>query len=421
MAKKNIQFVKLSPAAVLTSLIFTSFSSVAGGSYFDARNDAMGGTGVASSNYTTAPLSNPALLTKGRAEDNVSVILPSVGVQISDKDNMVDKIDDVTDTVNRYQDVFDNFDLEDLLTNPTGVIGNIRSASGDLANQLRDLRGNKADGSAGAAIVVAVPNETLPFAFVTKAYGSAHLHTDVAQSDIDYLDAVANGPLLPAPGDQYLLRSSATGVAAIVVDYGIAVAHEFKIGEQSVSVGVTPKLQQTRLYNYRASVYNFDKDKVTDSEYRKNDTGFNLDAGLATDVGEHWTFGLSAQNLISRDIDTKEVNGYQDTWQIRPLVTAGAAWHNEKLTATVDVDATRTKRFKSQDDSQYAGVGVEYRVLDWLQLRGGYHADMKSNDTNVVSAGFGLSPFNNRVHLDLAGSVGDDDTWGAMAQIGFSF
>lgn len=421
MAKKNIQFVKLSPAAVLTSLIFTSFSSVAGGSYFDARNDAMGGTGVASSNYTTAPLSNPALLTKGRAEDNVSVILPSVGVQISDKDNMVDKIDDVTDTVNRYQDVFDNFDLEDLLTNPTGVIGNIRSASGDLANQLRDLRGNKADGSAGAAIVVAVPNETLPFAFVTKAYGSAHLHTDVAQSDIDYLDAVANGPLLPAPGDQYLLRSSATGVAAIVVDYGIAVAHEFKIGEQSVSVGITPKLQQTRLYNYRASVYNFDKDKVTDSEYRKNDTGFNLDAGLATDVGEHWTFGLSAQNLISRDIDTKEVNGYQDTWQIRPLVTAGAAWHNEKLTATVDVDATRTKRFKSQDDSQYAGVGVEYRVLDWLQLRGGYHADMKSNDTNVVSAGFGLSPFNNRVHLDLAGSVGDDDTWGAMAQIGFSF
>lgn len=424
MAKKNIRFVKLSPAAALTSLIFTSFSTLAGGSYFDARNDAMGGTGVASSNYTTAPLSNPALLTKGRAEDNVSVILPSVGVQISDKDNMVDKIDDVTNTVDRYQDVFSDFDPQDLLTNPAGaldLISDVRSASGNLANQLRDLRGNKANGSAGAAIVVAVPNETLPFAFVAKAYGSAHLHTDVAQSDIDYLDAVADGTLFPAPGDQYLLRSSATGVAAIVADYGIAVAHEFHIGEQAVSVGITPKLQQTRLYNYRASVYNFDKDRVTDSEYRKNDTGFNLDAGVSTDVGEHWTFGLSAQNLISRDIDTKEVNGYQDTWQIRPLVTAGAAWHTEKLTATLDVDATRTKRFKSQEDSQYAGVGVEYRALDWLQLRGGYHADMKSNDTNVVSAGFGISPFNNRVHLDLAGSVGDDDTWGAMAQIGFSF
>ncbi|UQY43825.1 conjugal transfer protein TraF [Mixta hanseatica] len=424
MAKKNIHFLKLSPAAALMPLIFTSFSSLAAGSYFDARNDAMGGTGVASSNYTTAPLSNPALLTKGRAEDNVSVILPSVGVQLSDKDNMVDKIDDVTDTVDRYQDVFNNFDPQDLLTNPAGaldMIGNVRSAAGDLANQLRDLRGNKANGSAGAAIVVAVPNETLPFAFVAKAYGTAHLQTDVAQSDIDYLDAVARGPLLPVPGDQYRLRSSATGVAAIVADYGIAVAHEFKIGEQAVSVGITPKLQQTRLYNYRASVYNFDKDKVTDSEYRTNDTGFNLDAGLSTDVGENWTFGLSAQNLISRDIETKEVNGYRDTYQIRPLVTAGAAWHTEKLTASLDVDATRTKRFKSQDDSQYAGVGVEYRVLDWLQLRGGYHADMKSNDSNVVSAGFGISPFNNRVHLDLAGSVGEDETWGAMAQLGFSF
>ena len=417
MAMKNAYRVKLSPAALLISLIFTSFSSIAGGSYFDARNDAMGGTGVASSNDTTAPLANPALLTKGRVEDHVSVMLPSVGVQLTDKNKMVDKIDDVTDSVNRYRDVFKDFDIIDLINN----YSSIRSASGDLANQLRDLRDNKADGTAGAAIVVAVPNETLPFAFVAKAYGTAHLHTDVAQSDIDYLDAVADGSRIPFPGDQYLLRSSATGVAAIVADYGIAVAHEFMLGDQPVSLGITPKLQQTWLYNYRASVYNFDKDRVTNSEYRTNDTGFNLDVGLSTELGTNWTLGLSAQNLISRDIDTKEVNGYRDTYQIRPLVTAGAAWHTEKLTASLDVDATRTRRFASQDDTQYAGVGVEYRVLSWLQLRGGYHADMKSNDTDVVSAGFGLSPFNNRIHLDLAGTVGDDDTWGAMAQLGFSF
>jgi hypothetical protein len=34
-------------------------------------------------------------------------------------------------------------------------------------------------------------------------------------------------------------------------------------------------------------------------------------------------------------------------------------------------------------------------VLDWLQLRAGYRADMRSNDENVATAGFGLSPFNN--------------------------
>ncbi|QHM77886.1 hypothetical protein C7M52_03912 [Mixta theicola] len=423
MAMKNVKCFKISTVTALTTIMLTPFSSQAAGSYFDARNDAMGGTGVASSTFATAPLANPALLTKGRAEDSVSLILPSVGVQIGDKDKMLDKIDDVNDTVNYYRNVFKGLDASNL-----GDLGallesyaRVRSASGELASQLRDLRGNRADGSAGAAIVAAVPNETLPFAFVAKAYGTAHVQTDVAQSDIDYLDAVAAGDRIPAPGDRYLLRSSATGVAAVVADYGIAFAHQFKIGEQAVSVGITPKLQQTYLYNYRATIYNFDKDKVTNGEYRTNDTGFNLDAGLSADVGDSWTFGLSAQNLISRNIETKEVAGYRDTYQIRPLVTAGAAWHSKTLTASLDVDATATKRFKSQGDSQYAGVGVEYRVLDWLQLRGGYHADMKSNDTDVVSAGIGLAPFNNRVHLDLAGSVGEDNSWGAMAQLGFSF
>jgi hypothetical protein len=45
---------------------------------------------------------------------------------------------------------------------------------------------------------------------------------------------------------------------------------------------------------------------------------------------------------------------------------------------------------------------------------------MKSNDTNVYTAGFGLSPFG-KVHLDLAGMKGDDRTWGAVAQLNFTF
>ncbi len=60
-------------------------------------------------------------------------------------------------------------------------------------------------------------------------------------------------------------------------------------------------------------------------------------------------------------------------------------------------------------------------MLDWLALRAGYRADMKSNDANVFTAGLGVSPFNNTVHLDLAGSVGDDNTWGGMLQLGFNF
>lgn len=413
---KNFPLRRTVSYSFIINAFFVSSSAMAAGAWYDARNDAMGGTGVASSSYGSAVLANPALMTKAQPDDNVSIIFPSAGVQITDKDKLVDKVDDITDTVDRYEDLLDNFTIRDYLQGAP----QLRAAADDMAGRLRDLRGNEAHGNAAVALAVTVPNEVLPFAFVTKAYGTVEVRANVAQGDIDYLQSIANGAF-PAPGDQNRLRSSANGLAALVTDYGIAVAHEFNIAGHPVSVGVTPKIQRTWLYNYTASIYNYHKNDISSDRYRNSDTGFNVDAGLATRFAENWTFGLTGQNLVSRDIDTKEVNGYRDTYQIRPLVTAGVAWDRGPFTATADVDLTQTKRFKSQDESQYAAVGGEYRVLDWLQLRAGYRADMKSTDENVFTAGFGLSPFGNRVHLDLAGSVGNDNTWGAMAQLGFNF
>lgn len=397
--------------------VFLSSSALAAGTWYDARNDAMGGTGVASSNWSSAVLANPALMTRAKPEDNVSIIFPSAGVQVTDKDKLLDRVDDITDSVDRYQGLIDNFTLADYLSG----YPDIKAASNDLANQLEGLKGNQANGTAGVALAVTVPNETLPFAFITKAYGTAHVRANIADSDITYLRGIADGSIPLTPGAEDNLRSSANGLAALVTDYGISVAHEFSVAGHPVSVGVTPKLQKTWLYNYTASIYNYDKSDINDSRYRSSDTGFNLDAGIATDFGENWTFGLTGQNLISRDIDTKEVNGYRDTYQIRPLVTTGLAWNYGPVTLTGDVDLTQTKRFKSEESSQYAGVGAEYRVLDWLALRAGYRADMKSNDTDVVTAGLGISPFNNTVHLDVGGSVGKDNTWGGMLQLGFNF
>ncbi|WHQ75259.1 conjugal transfer protein TraF [Pantoea sp. Lij88] len=416
MVKKSAQRSALKYSAVVTAL-FLSSSAMAAGTWYDARNDAMGGTGVASSLYGSAVLANPALMTRAKPDDNVSIIVPSAGIQVTDKDHLLDKVDDITDTVDRYRTVLNNFTLADFLRG----YPELRAASGDVANKLSDLRGNKADGSAGAAIAVTIPNDTLPFAFITKAYGTAHVRANVVQGDIDYLRGVADGTRFPQFGDQNNLRSSANGLAALTTDYGVAVAHEFTIAGQPVSVGVTPKVQKTWLYNYTASIYNYDKNDINNSQYRSTDTGFNVDAGLATTFAENWTLGVTGQNLVSRDLQTKEVNGYRDTYQIRPLVTTGLSWDKGPFTVTGDVDLTETKRFKSQDNSQYAAVGAEYRVLDWLQLRGGYRADMRSHDENVVTAGFGVSPFNKAVHLDLAGSVGANNTWGAMMQLGFNF
>lgn len=416
MVKKSAQRSALICSAAATAL-FLSSSAMAAGTWYDARNDAMGGTGVASSVYGSAVLANPALMTRAKSDDNVSIIIPSAGIQVTDKDKLIDKVDDITDTVDRYRGVIGNLTFADYLRG----YPELRAASGDVADKLSDLRGNKADGSAGAAVAVTIPNETLPFAFIAKAYGTAHVRANVVQGDINYLRGVANGTILPVPGDQNNLRSSANGLAALVTDYGVAVAHEFTVAGQPVSVGVTPKVQKTWLYNYTASIYNYDKNDINNSQYRSTDTGFNVDAGLATTFAENWTLGVTGQNLVSRDLQTREVNGFRDTYQIRPLVTTGLSWDKGPFTVTGDVDLTETKRFKTQDNSQYAAVGAEYRVLDWLQLRAGYRADMRSNDENVATAGFGLSPFNKAVHLDLAGSVGANNTWGAMMQLGCNF
>ncbi|MGL5967162.1 MAG: conjugal transfer protein TraF [Kluyvera sp.] len=414
--KKNEKF---SLMGIAVSFLVAGQAGAANG-WTEARNDAMGGTGVASGNYGSGVLINPALLAKSRPDDDVTVILPTIGAQISDKDNLRDKIDDISDDVNNYRHSLDNINLFDLFIPGSPGYRQVSSAAGDLANQLSSLQGKTASAKAGAGLAVSIPNETLDVAFVAKANARARVSSYIDQGDIDLLRGVEAVPSSALAVNPQNLKSKGYGRAAIVSDYGVAIARQFDVGGVPVSFGVTPKLQKTWLYNYTVSIYNFSSDDINSSRYRNDDTGFNVDAGMAADFGENWTVGLSGQNLFSRDIDTKEVDGVRDTYQIRPLVTAGVAWHTDMLTLSADGDLTETKGFKSEESSQYVGVGAEVRPLDWLALRAGYRADVKNNDSNVFTGGVGFAPFN-RVHLDLMGLYGEDQTWGAGAQVSVTF
>ncbi|WAH51220.1 conjugal transfer protein TraF [Pseudescherichia vulneris] len=415
----------------------------AANTWAEARSDAMGGTGVASASYGSGVLINPALLAKAKPDDNVTVILPSVRAQISDKDNLQDEIDDINDKVDYYDDVIDNLTTTQIIANPLGTIDQFQGAAGDLADELDFLNGKTAHANAAAGIAVSIPNDVLSFAFVTKAYAHARVSSAIDQQDISYLRNIQNSDLVaagvaldaalsPAGSDEITrnLNSTASGRAAIVSDYGVAVARQFQFGDVPVSIGVTPKLQKTWLFNYTTSIYDYDSSDFNSSRYRNDDTGFNVDAGIAADFGDNWTVGLSGQNLISRDIDTKdiqirngrtgEVRNYKDTYQISPVVTAGLAWHTDLVTLSADGDLTETKGFKSEEASQYVGVGAEVRPLDWLAVRAGFRADVKGDDSNVATAGIGFAPFN-RVHVDLMGLYGEDETWGAGAQLSLTF
>lgn len=434
---KNFNF---SVVAIAVSFLVSQQANAAN-TWAEARNDAMGGTGVASANYGSGVLINPALLAKAKPEDSVTVILPAVGAQITDKDNLQDEIDEISDKIDYYDEVVDNLTPQEVLLNPRGVLNQFQGAARDLADELEYLKGKTARANAGAGLAVSIPNETLSLAFVAKGYAHGRVSSSIDQGDIDYLRRIEGsdtyalveaGKAAIEGSDEITkhLNSTASGRAAIVSDYGIAVARQFTFGDVPVSIGVTPKLQKTWLYNYTTSIYNYDSSDWNSSRYRNDDTGFNVDAGIAADFGEHWTVGISGQNLISRDLDTKSITithgmtgerrNYKDTYQIRPLVTAGVAWQNELLTLSADGDLTETKGFKSEENSQYVGVGAEVRPLDWLAVRAGYRADVKDNDSNVFTGGVGFAPFN-RVHLDLMGLYGEDETWGAGAQVSVTF
>jgi hypothetical protein len=203
----------------------------------------------------------------------------------------------------------------EIITNPLGSINQFQGAAKDLADELDYLKGKTARATAGAGLAVSIPNDVLSVAFMAKgAHG--RVSSSIDQQDIDYLrriqrsNVVAAGVALDAAlngTDQITknLNSTASGRAAIVSDYGVA-ARQFDLGGVPVSVGVTPKLQKTWVYNYTTSIYDYDSNKWNDSRYRTDDTGFNVDAGIAP-ISANTGPCVSGQNLMSRDIDTKDI------------------------------------------------------------------------------------------------------------------
>lgn len=142
--------------------------------------------------------------------------------------------------------------------------------------------------------------------------------------------------------------------------------------------------------------------------------------GAYTDLNDNWTVGLVAQNIIPRSIDTKVVNGFKETFKVRPQATAGVSWHNDLFTTALDVDLTPASGFTSDSKRQFASVGAEFNAWKWAQLRAGYRQNMASNSGSAFTAGVGISPFD-VVHIDVSGLVGTDHDYGAMAQLQFTF
>lgn len=371
------------PISLLFALIL--LPALAQGQSLDARNLGMGGTGVASSDYTGAALANPALLTRFDEDDDLALTIPAFGLLVADNDDLLGAVDD-------FQTSFDS--LQQKLANSTATPGDLLALSAQLVN----LNGRAMSARTDIGFRLSHPSKGLAWAVFLSGNLDGFVVPNIDISDIARILTATN------PGDLDGLLSQIAVVGASVTDLGVSFAHAFDLGGVSLGVGVSPKMQRIDTYNYSIQVQNFDLSDFRDARYRTEETAFNVDAGLSLTLGDSFTLGLVGKDLISRKVDTVVTAGNQFTYELNPRYAVGLSWEPIPiLTLTGDLDLNAKERFVSRDDDvRFAAVGAEIDLWEWLMVRAGYRTDLEDVGADLYTLGVGIGLFDT-VRFDVSG------------------
>lgn len=393
--KNQIKLLSLSIALAATSASAANYA-------IEARGDAMGGTGVVSANFLTAPFYNPALTAIYRRNDDVGMITPSIGLSYSDEHMMVDDLDKAAGLIDE-------------------AIGGNYSNIAELESTLNALEGDIAKLEFGGVVAFAIPNRYIAANVFGKAYAESFAQTDIYTGADSQVDPALN-PAINAE----LSAVNAVGVG--VTEVGISLAKYQTFLGQHISFGITPKIQRIYTYVYSANLNNYDIKDI-----RENGTGetmFNMDAGFLWFYGP-LRVGLSATNLVSRDIKTQELAGSTVTssidssqtrtfdpvsyaYQMRPLYTVGVGLIGDYAAISVDYDLNEEERYTNfNDNTQMLRVGGEVDIMRQLKLRAGWKRNLAYDDLDdTLTAGIGLSPLN-LFQLDIGASYTNENSMGA--------
>ncbi|GMM89115.1 conjugal transfer protein TraF [Vibrio fortis] len=345
----------------------------------------MGGVGVVSANFLTAPFYNPALVAIYRRNDDLGMITPSFGVNYNDPNNLVDDVDSLVDKI----------------------------SDGSVTNSdIAALDGDKLKVDIGGVVAFALPNQYVAANIFGKAYTESFVTPDTYTGNAN---DVVNAEL-----------TAVKAVSIGIAETGISLAKYQTFLGQHFSFGVSPKLQRIYTYNYIASASNYDLSDVRENETAE--TTFNIDAGALWFYGP-FRVGFSATNIIDRDIDTKAVTQTitsttnpgasrvvtsNHSYKLGPVYTIGAGVVADYFTLSVDYDINEAEKFTSFDDNeQMIRVGTEVDILRQLKLRGGYYKNLAYSDSEgTVTAGIGLSPLN-LFQLDISANYTNENAMGA--------
>ncbi|MGF1909231.1 conjugal transfer protein TraF [Vibrio kasasachensis] len=375
--------MKRTTLAVACALGAFSASSMAASHVADARSNAMGNTGVVSADYLLAPFHNPALGALHRDNDDVGILIPAIGINVHDKDESIQTIDDA-------QDLYDRV-----------VAGSNPADIAQLDKLLDDLDGNAPIAATGGVnFAVAIPTRALSVNVFAGGFTEI-----IAAAEID------NNVDPEVRYDNSKFEMAAFGVTEV----GVSLSKSFNFGEQGIAFGISPKYQELITYSQRDKIDNFDLGEYDKSE--RSETAFNMDMGVAWHA-DAWRAGLAMKNLFSQEIGT-EIGNY--TYELNPQATIGLGYIGELFTASMDFDLTKQKRFKElDDDTRFVRFGMEANAWGWAQLRAGYEMDLEDTLDDSITAGIGISPFD-AVSFDVAGSYAGENQFGASANLAFTF
>lgn len=240
----------------------------------------------------------------------------------------------------------------------------------------------------------------------------------------------ANGNIVIAEDPD--LTSNVQIIAVAITEIGLTLSRSFNIAGENIAIGITPKLQTIKTFNFVTTIEDeeIDEEDVTDTEQDFSD--FNIDLGAAYQFGadKQWQVGLVARNLLSKEYQTvsNEYGSTGNTLTSETLISldtqfrGGVSHTTEWTVIAIDIDLMENDPVAFESPTQYASIGAEFDLFDTLQLRAGYRTNLSASDASVASVGLGLSPFG--LHLDIAAMANPNDPEkeiGAAIEFGLYF
>lgn len=329
----------------------------------DARGMAMGNTGVASAKRAHAPAYNPSLLAQGSEKDDFAILLPQVGVQASDEQEIIDEAELLSDDIiPRFEKAVEGDEnsivaLKSIITDFINTqnsaplenrLDEVGLSVDELDASLKNISGNPLSANLGLNFALAIPSKK--FAAALSIGGTAGISGRVNYSPddsklltsyvgevnglIDFYNSINGnytGQQLPqseiidynpfledgtTPNSNFLnltdkakdpnFSSTVQVVAVAIADIGISFAREFEFAGEKVAIGITPKLQKISTFHYADEVDGFDDvDSDTFKDTQQDYTRANLDIGASYRFGasEKWMVGLTGKNLLGGEFD----------------------------------------------------------------------------------------------------------------------